>query len=153
MNSLCLIVALSLVSTAAEAPASGLQWHSDYGKALEAAREQQKPLLVVLERGESEQGRVKQVSFEIDAEYGALLSPYVLCRVDVTTPYGEKVAKAFSANQFPYTAITDRTVSQLIYQNRGTYSTEQWLETLVAYREGKAILQPVLQPTTCFRCR
>jgi hypothetical protein len=58
------------------------------------------------------------------------LNGYQLCRVDASTPYGKRVAEAFGAERLPFTAITDRAVSQITYRKVGQMSSEQWTHAL-----------------------
>jgi hypothetical protein len=133
-------IAASLLAATPEAP----QWESDYGKALAATRADDRPLLVVLDYAQSpaqasEEANVQQVSRTSHTEAvpeAELLSPYRLCKVDVSTDYGKRVAQAFGASSFPYTAIIDKTGSVIIYSNNGTLDAESWKATLTTYKSG-----------------
>ena len=71
-------------------------WEVSYGKALEASRADKSPLLVVLDKPNSEEARIEPALLGEDSgKQAELLRPYRLCHVDVTTEYGQKVAKAF----------------------------------------------------------
>ena len=122
---------------------SAREWETDYAKAFQVAQQTRRPLLVVLERPAEVRHQVRQASFTVDPTMNELLKPYVLCRVDVTTPYGREVAKAFSAKEFPLTAITDRTVTTLVFKKVGSFSTQEWVQTLITYQKGE---RPQLQP-------
>ena len=65
-----------------------------------------------------------------------LLRPYNLCHVDVSTDYGKKVAEAFKAEDFPYTAIIDKTGSVIIFAKAGKMANEEWQGVLKKFREG-----------------
>ena len=84
-------------------------WEVSYGKALEASRADKSPLLVVLDKPNSEEARIEPALLGDGKQ--AELRPYRLCHVDVTTEYGQKVAKAFNAKSFPHVAIIDKTGS------------------------------------------
>jgi hypothetical protein len=132
-----LAVAASMLGQAAEKqPSSKPQWEGDYGRALQVARESGRPLLIVLDKPADPGRRVEQVRFAPDDAQQDQLRGYTLCHVDVSTPYGEKIAKAFKATEFPYTAITDRTVSVLIYENSGRFTADDWAATLASHRRG-----------------
>lgn len=133
-------IAASLLAAASETP----QWESDYGKALAATRADDRPLLVVLDypakvAAEETAASIQQVSLankeaaEPDAE---LLKPYRLCHIDVSSDYGKRVAEAFHASSFPYTAIIDKTGSVIIYAKSGTLSEKEWSTTLTSYKTG-----------------
>ena len=79
---------------------------------------------------------MEQVSRSTDETQAALLAPYELCRVDVTTEYGKRVAAAFKVSEFPYTAIIDRTASVILYRKTGRFDTAQWASTLIHYQNG-----------------
>ncbi len=132
-------VAASMMAAASPAP----QWDADYGRALLLARTTQRPLLVVLDKPQVASERSIQVSLTKDATQAALLAHYELCHIDVTTPYGAKVAKAFGAKQFPYVAITDKTVAAIVYRNAGPLTIADWVTTLDAHKGGN-------NPQACF---
>lgn len=131
------IVAASLAAAMPQAP----QWESDYGKALRATRAtDDHPLLVVLESPSQSDASVQQVSYTsatVSPEEAELLAPYQLCRVDASTEYGKKVAKAFGVTSFPYTAIIDRTGTVIIYAKSGKLPADEWAETLKTYKSGE----------------
>ncbi len=126
---LCAVAALLMFSTLANA----IEWQDDYGVALDAARLAKKPLLIVLEMP-SDRG---SDSAEGDLVGSALLKPYELCSVDVSTPVGKRVAEAFSAKEFPYTVITDRDGKNVIYRKAGHQTELDWNSLLMTYRDGK----------------
>src|SRR5206468_2423285 len=84
------------------------KWEASYGKALQETRKSETPLLVVLDKPNSEEGRIKPELLgqkSGNKQKAELLRPYRLCHVDVTTDYGKKVAEAFHAKTFPAVAI------------------------------------------------
>lgn len=114
-----------------------LPWQADYGKALSAARNDQQPLLVVLDVPGNPKTKVdKKLAVEGQAQ-AELLKAYQRCHVDVTTEYGKKVAKAFGATQFPFTAIIDKTGSTILCKKLGQLSDREWNETLATYQKGE----------------
>lgn len=66
----------------------------------------------------------------------ALLWHYDLCRVDISSSYGKKIAQVFHATQFPQTTIIDRTGSVIIYQRVGHLTTEDWVTALISHKRG-----------------
>jgi hypothetical protein len=141
MTSAIVSMAVSASMMAANPPAP--QWDADYGRALLLAQTTQRPLLVVLDKPAVASQRNTQVSLIKDVTQAALLANYELCHVDVTTPYGAKVAQAFGAKQFPYVAITDKTVSAIVYRKAGPLSNADWITTLAAHKDGR-------NPQDCF---
>lgn len=136
-------LAITMIATAPKAP----QWEHSYGKALEATRAGQDPLLVVLDNPNSDSGRIEPALLsENDAsgENSKLLLPYRLCHVDVTTDYGKKVAQAFHATSFPHVAIIDKTGSVVIFEASGKFSPDRWKQVLASHKTGE---RPVVVST------
>lgn len=112
-----------------------VQWQSDYGKALEASRNESRPLLIVLDIPSD-----PQADAEVDqlaAQGDQLLAAYECCHVDVTTEYGKKVADAFKAQTFPFAAIIDKTGSVVLCKKTGKVSGDEWQATLAKYQSGE----------------
>lgn len=128
------ILAVGFLTAKSESP----EWKADYGKALEATRAEEKPLLVVLDKPADEQTRIDPalLSEGDSGKQQELLSPYELCHVDASTTYGKKVAKAFKVTDFPHTAIIDRTGSVILFSKTGKMKPNQWQHTLLAYKLG-----------------
>jgi hypothetical protein len=123
-----------------------LEWESSYGQALKATRAGHDPLLVVLDKPSSENARIEPELIsedEADSADAALLKPYRLCRVDVSTEYGKKVAKAFKAKEFPHVAIIDKTGSVVLYRNSGDIDQAEWTKALKRHKSGERTLSRV----------
>lgn len=136
-------LAITMIATAPKAP----QWESSYGKALEATRAGQDPLLVVLDDPNNDSVRIEPALLsegDASGENSKLLHPYRLCHVDVTTEYGKKVAQAFHAKSFPHVAIIDKTGSVVIFEKSGQISKEQWKQALASHQSGE---RPVVVST------
>ena len=73
-----------------------------------------------------------------EGEQAKVLASYRLCRVDVSTEYGQKVAQAFGATQFPHTAIIDKTGSTVLFKKPGQIGAEEWQTTLAKFQKGSA---------------
>ena len=134
MNAVVATLALSMSMVGGSS--SSREWSTDYARAFRVAKSSQRPLLVVLEESQKPGTQVKQASFTLDDTMNALLGPYELCRVDVSSPYGRKVAAAFGATRFPFTAITDRSCSVLVYKKTGQFTMQEWVAMLVAHQRG-----------------
>ena len=141
-------VVVSLLAALPEAatPTVAPEWESDYGKALQATRADDRPLLVVLDypsdaaSSDAQAANTHQVAYrgQEDAEPAAdQLKPYHLCRIDVSTEYGKKVAEVFGVTSFPYTAIIDKSGSVIIYAKNGTLTADQWQNTLLTHKAGE----------------
>jgi len=129
-------MAIGLVVSSPKAP----HWEDSYGKALEETRSGQDPLLVVLDKPNSKEARIAPALLSEDKANSAtskLLQPYRLCHVDVTTEYGQKVAKAFNAKEFPHVAIIDKTGSMVIYKKTGQIDSSEWQKMLTSHKSGE----------------
>jgi hypothetical protein len=137
-----MVCAIAVILVAFGSAARSAEWSNDYAASLEAARRGQRPLLVLLTTPEV---RITQTSATADTVDSALLEPFELCRIDVTTPMGAKLAEAFRAPEFPYVAITDKAVRRIIYRKSGQFTDVDWAATLVSYADGAA---PVVTSTS-----
>jgi hypothetical protein len=149
-------LAVGLLAATPEPP----QWESDYGKALSATRAGNSPLLVVLDEPKSEEARIEPALLGQTTVLGKesnLLKPYRLCHVDVSTKYGQKVAKAFGASRFPHVAIIDKSGALVIFKRSGNLNAAEWEQALTEHKNGerprphtvaKVSYQPSYQPTT-----
>jgi hypothetical protein len=127
---------VGLVVSAPKAP----QWETSYGKALEETRDGQDPLLVVLDKPNSKEGRIEPALLSEESSSSdttKLLRPYRLCHVDVSTEYGQKVAKAFKAKEFPQVAIIDKTGSTVLFKKAGQIKPAEWKDILTSYKSGE----------------
>jgi len=137
-----LAVATIAASTFAVTPAK-VNWQADYGKALAATKSDQRPLLVVLDNPADPAATFDAKLLAADGQQAELLKSYRLCRVDVSTEYGQKVAEAFGAKQFPHTAIIDKTGASVLFKQSGQIAGDQWQSTLTKFEKG-------VQPQTVF---
>ena len=112
------------------------RWHTDYGAALAATKQSQRPLLVVIDDPSKPDHRIEQISRGDDRTGAELLAAYELCHIDDTTRYGKQVAAAFKVREYPHTAIIDRTGSVILHQETGRFTTDRWVATLATYRSG-----------------
>jgi hypothetical protein len=127
-----------VISASSHAKTGGeLQWSNHYASAKNEAAAAQRPLLVVLENPDDPAGRLNTDQIAGDATQVQLLEHYQLCRMDVTTDYGQRVAAAFGAKQFPFTAITDKSARYIMFRSAGPMSTEQWKQTLASRKNGQ----------------
>ena len=130
------LATISMLFSAIAADANSLQWQADYGKALAATRGDDRPLLVVLDIPADTKSAIKKEQLDTNGEQAKLLSSYQLCRVDASTEYGQKVAKVFKAEKFPFAAVIDKTGSVLLCRKNGQLSGDQWQSVLTTYEKG-----------------
>jgi len=127
------------------------QWEASYGKALKATRDEKSPLLVVLDKPDSDEARLGPELLGEDAVRGGetkLLRPYRLCHVDVTTKYGRRVARAFRARRFPHVAIIDKTGSTVIFHKSGKIEASEWEQILEQHKSGDRTLAKTVSRTS-----
>lgn len=149
------LVALSAL-LAASSPA--VKWEGDYGKALKQTRtEEARPLLVVLDKPASDAGRLDPKLLDgaaASANRLGLLMKYELCHIDVTSEYGQEVAKAFAAESFPFVAVIDKSGSVVLHRHSGTIAGESWDAMLADHQAGErgvahTVAKPIVsEPTT-----
>ncbi len=132
-----LLVLTTLALSSAAAAPKAVEWQSDYGKALEATRADDRPLLVVLDVPGDEKKSVETDQVKPDGEQADLLAKYQLCRIDASTEYGKRVAEVFKANKFPFTAIIDKTGSVVLTKKQGQLTDDEWNQTLKNYKSGE----------------
>lgn len=114
-------------------------WEASYGKALQATKQSNSPLLVVLDKpGDEKDGVAPELLSPptSDGEEVNLLQPYTLCHVDVTTDYGKRVAQAFHATNFPHVAIIDKSGRNVIFRMTGKIGASRWQDVLSRHRDG-----------------
>jgi hypothetical protein len=137
-------VAALAASTLAMAPEKS-KWQADYGKALAATRNDQRPLLVVLDNPADPAASVDSSLLEAKGEHAELLKPYRLCRVDVSSEYGKKVAQVFGATEFPHTTIIDKTGKIVLYKKPGKIASNDWKNALRKFESGNRVIEPGVQ--------
>ena len=134
--------ALLLAALASVTVTGDLEWSSHYAQAKAAAATAQKPLLVVLEDPAEPSRRFDTERLASEEEHQDLLKHFQLCRVDVTTPYGKRVAEAIGVSELPYTAITDKTAKYITFRSAGQVSPENWSKTLNDRKDGERLVVP-----------
>ncbi|MCG8587617.1 MAG: thioredoxin family protein [Pirellulales bacterium] len=117
--------------------AKNVKWTNDYGLALALCKATQKPLLIILEEPETPAFKILPAAMITEQTNDQILANYILCRIDVTTAYGQSVAKCFKTTQFPYTAIIDKRGAHILYKKAGKFDTKQWVTTLAEYKSGE----------------
>ena len=148
-------VIFSLFSGQSIADESGLKvWWTDYGSAYRLAEKEQKPLLVVFDTVDGPERMLQGSSPWQQSHASSLLSPYILCRINISTPSGRELARKFAAPGFPSVVITDKRLNRVIYRRHGPLSDLDWAVMLVSYRTGERLpelsSQPSDQRTVCY---
>jgi len=141
-----LLVAICSAAVLTGSAASGQHVATDYGEALRTARSVGRPLLVVLDSAQQHEERIALPGARsADAPAADGLENYVLCHVDATTRYGQRVAKAFRATELPYAAIIDKTGSVILFRRAGHMRRGEWIGALRRHRDGERHPPELLQ--------
>jgi len=143
------LVLTAIAVSSAVATSKPVEWQADYGKALAATRSDDRPLLVVLDVPSDPKTAVEDKQLKTEGEQAKLLASYQLCHIDASTEYGQKVAKVFKAEQFPFTAIIDKTGSVVLHKKQGQLTDAEWQETLLTYKKGERSTS--ISHTTAYR--
>ena len=141
-----LATAMLAIGVLASAP-EPVQWQGNYGDALAATRaatstDDQQPLLVVLDEPQAAEARIEPALLGEGAAPAVdtkVLKRYRLCRVDVSTNYGKKVAGVFKARRFPHVAIIDKSGSVVIYKKSGQIDATEWTSALESHQDGERV--------------
>ena len=139
------LIATAVIFASAVTGSNDLSWSTNYGKAKTEAKTAERPLLIVMEDPSKPETRLNETEFTSAGRNAELLKKYQLCRIDVTTEYGRKVAEAFKASEFPYTACTDKTASFITYRGAGQMTSESWESVLSAHSDGAMTTSEVHQ--------
>ena len=116
-------------------------------------------MLVVLDKpGDSDESINESAVLRAPSQQ-KMLEKYELCRVDVTTRKGKRVAEVFGATSFPFMAVTDKSCAVLVSRTVGNQTPESWTRILlasqtvpVAERMTRRAAQPRYQMTWGAQC-
>jgi hypothetical protein len=138
MNFALVLSVAALNANGATTPAQGKskpQWQADYGQALAETRSEERPLVVVLDDPACEDQSVDRALLT-GQDSAKLLAKYELCHVDVSTEYGQAVAKVFNVKSYPHVAIIDREGKSILHRHAGPIDANAWKSTLEQYQAG-----------------
>lgn len=125
-----------------------LNWKKHYDVAKRNAQANQRPLVVVLENPTSTNEKIDESKLCGLNRETISKNKFELVRVDVNTDYGKRVAAAFGATKFPYTAVTDERSIHIVYRKAGQMSDRDWRVALAKSTYGKDKItahKPVLE--------
>ena len=103
-----------------------LKWKDHYDSAKQVAQASARPLVVVLENPTKTAEKVDETKLTSQDRQKLEKEKFELVRVDVSTDYGKRVAAAFGATKFPYTAVTDDCSKQIVFRKAGQMSETDW---------------------------
>ncbi len=142
----------AIVAMAAGTPPTG--WFDNYSAAWYRAQQEHKPLLVVLEARAANLGQAAAANVPVGrgavsagGAVAELLKKYVLCHIDTTTPYGERMVRSFKAEAVPFVSIIDTTGKLQIFRKAGLMTDQEWEVALATYQDGQAHPASSSQPS------
>ena len=91
---------------------------------------------MVLDDSTDPKGQLRDMR-TLNDKHKTLLGKYALCRVDVSSSYGEQIAEAFHAKKFPCTIVTDGSAKQIVYRRVGNFAANDWVHTLSQIQEAR----------------
>jgi hypothetical protein len=103
------------------------QWNSDYARAVRVARSQHQPLVVILEDRSQEQRTASVLDHPMVKQ---TLRDCSVCRLDVRTRTGARLASQLNARDFPYTVVSDRSARTIVFRGAGEFNKDTWLGLL-----------------------
>lgn len=103
-----------------------LKWRRHYDSAKVEAQKAKRPLVVVIEKPDSSQEKIDETKLTPQDRKKITTENFELVRVDATTDYGKRVAEAFGARKFPYTAVTDKQSVKIVFRKEGQMSQKDW---------------------------
>jgi len=126
---------LAVVFAASSLSAGESAWMENYEQSLKFASGVSRPLLVVFDRSGTQ---LHPVSFvhdnEVESSKMELLEKYVVCRIDVDTEYGDRIAGAFEVSEFPHALIIDSKDKRILHQKKGKLSDREWTTMLTKFQ-------------------
>lgn len=130
-----------------------LEWKKHYEVAKQSAQAAKRPLVVVIEDPSTEQ-KLDEDSLSDDSRDILLKEDFELVRVNATTEYGKRVARAFGAKKLPYIAVTDEMSNRIVFRKAGRMSKTDWTLALAESVKTKGmesvaaevVSQPASQP-------
>ena len=126
-----LLVFLFMLATATCVPAGELNWLVDYHAAINLARSTERPMLLVISRGNPFPSSGERTGVFPAQD---VLETYVLCTIDANSDYGQRVAKAFQVTEFPHSVVIDKTTKKILYRQVGSFTKESWTSMLTKYQ-------------------
>jgi|GEM_PF-3029925 len=127
-----------------------LHWQKHYDLAKEVAQQKARPLVVVLENPKVNSEKIDETKLCEKKRKQLTTDHFELVRVDVNTNYGKRVAAAFGAKQFPYTAVTDDRSTRIVFRKAGQMSEKDWTLALAKSaktKENRVVVKKVATPT------
>jgi hypothetical protein len=134
ITSVLVCIASSVVGNS-PAEKVALRWRDHYEVAKNVAQAAEHPLLVVLENPTKTTEKIDETKLNEQDRQTIATQEFELVRVDVNTDYGKRVAAAFGATKFPYTAVTDDRSVNIVYRKAGQMSERDWTVALAKSKQ------------------
>ena len=131
------VLSLMLFVDGADSSDFGI-WCLDYGRAIKAVEDQDKPLFIVFDTVDSDIGRMVASDQFMDGQVeNVLTADYVRMFVDVESEAGRELAAQFGTADFPRFVVIDRSAHWQAYRRSGSHSAADLLSVLTRYRRTK----------------
>lgn len=122
---------------------SPLRWHDHYGTAKSVAQQTRRPMVVVIENPRVETEKLDVQGIAAQDRRKMQTEKFELCRVNVNTVYGKKVAEAFGVSTFPHTVVTDELSKKIVFRKSGQMDPGDW--TLALAKSEQAPVEHLVQ--------
>jgi len=137
-GSLFLAAGLFLGGDAA-ADAANLANYSSYREAWDAAKDEQRPMLVVLNpaEGDAKAQALHVAELRKDAALSEVLNEYVVAEIDTSTEQGKKVLEVFKSPALPRIVVIDNQQKNQVFATSTKVSNDRLKTVLDTYKDGK----------------
>lgn len=128
-------------------------YFQNYHRAHRIARESQKPLLMILDNQvDAANSPVSLSAVRKTSERRELLKNYVVVVIDVNTPHGKVVHKAYSKPKLPHVVVLDKSQRYQIFTTSETLYGQRWTEILKTHREGNRVVRRAVHRVAAAYC-
>ncbi len=115
------------------------QQFDSYTEAYRVAGDVHKPMLVILNPANQEEGKGKPIDLEelkSDKQIAPLLEKYVVAVVDCGSDHGKKVHEVFGNKELPYVAVIDEKQDKQVFQKSSAITRAELAKVLSKYQNG-----------------
>lgn len=139
LGSLFLAAGLFLGADAAASDAANLANFSSYRDAWHAAKDEHRPMLVVLNpaEGDAKAEAVKVAELRKDEALGEVLNKYVVAEIDTSTEQGRKVLEVFKSPTLPRIIVIDNQQKNQVFATSAKVTNSRLKSVLETYKDGK----------------
>lgn len=115
-------------------------FYENYHRALQAAKESRKPMLVILNPGPQWEGNAATIDqIRKTRQRRELLDDYVVVIIDTTSPHGQIVHRAYRKPKLPHVVVLGKRQTYQIFTTSKQLYGQRWTEILQKHRKGERI--------------